>query len=333
MRLTCLLLTLAVPSVSFADFDYIDFASLDGLALVEDAVQDGNEILLTPSVLSQKGALWTDTPQSVGAGFTTTFQFQHVAASGGADGSAFVIQNFAVDALGNHASALGYGGFLGSPDEGIPFSVAVEFDDFANGNYGDPSGNHVSVHTNGADANSSHHDFSLGSSSNIPALAGIHTARVTYTPGTMTIFIDDMLNPVLTVDIDLAAQIGGDSAFIGFTAATGGIVEEHRVLSWSFESAAGAQDFVRGDFDGDGEFNGLIDALASLSFQFQAGAPAPCTEASDADGSGDYNGLVDVLFTLAHQFQGGAPPPAPYPLCGADPDPQTSLGCGANACP
>ncbi len=94
-----------------------------------------------------------------------------------------------------------------------------------------------------------------------------------------------------------------------------------------------APNFIRGDFDGDGSFSGLVDALASLNFQFGGGDPAPCTEASDADGDGSYSGLVDSLYTLAHQFAGGPPPPAPYPLCGTDPDPATSLGCDVSTCP
>ena len=36
---------------------------------------------------------------------------------------------------------------------------------------------------------------------------------------------------------------------------------------------------------------------------------------------------------LAHQFQGGPPPGAPYPDCGPDSDPTSSLVCGPNACP
>lgn len=91
--------------------------------------------------------------------------------------------------------------------------------------------------------------------------------------------------------------------------------------------------FIRGDFDGDGLFDGLVDGVASLSFQFLGGASAPCLEAADSDGNGVFHGLVDSLHTLGHQFQGGPPPPAPYPDCGIDPDPATSLGCPDSTCP
>lgn len=85
--------------------------------------------------------------------------------------------------------------------------------------------------------------------------------------------------------------------------------------------------FIRGDADGNGEFNGLVDGLLVLNFQFQGGPPPPCMEAADADSNATINGLVDGLYTLAHQFTGGPPPPAPFPLCGVDPDPAMSLGC------
>lgn len=93
------------------------------------------------------------------------------------------------------------------------------------------------------------------------------------------------------------------------------------------------QAFIRGDFDADAVFNGLVDSLASLAFQFQGGPAPDCIEAADADGNGVYSGLVDPLYALQFQFQGGPPPPAPFPDCGLDPDPGTSLGCDAHGCP
>lgn len=91
--------------------------------------------------------------------------------------------------------------------------------------------------------------------------------------------------------------------------------------------------FIRGDADGDGIFNGLVDALFTLNFQFAGGPVGPCLEAMDADGDGNFSGLVDALLILAHQFQAGPPPPAPYPECGNDPDPVTTLGCDGSSCP
>ena len=103
-------------------------------------------------------------------------------------------------------------------------------------------------------------------------------------------------------------------------------------LTISCDSGAGQDEFVRGDADGNASFNALVDALYILAFGFQGGPPPTCMESADVDGDGTFNALVDGLYLLAHGFQGGAPPPAPYPSCGLDPDPATSLGCGPNAC-
>ena len=92
--------------------------------------------------------------------------------------------------------------------------------------------------------------------------------------------------------------------------------------------------FLRGDSDANGTFNALTDGIHILAHQFQGGPAPPCMEAADADGNGVFNGLTDGLYVLAHGFQGGPPPPAPYPECGPDPDPATSLGCESHpVCP
>lgn len=89
----------------------------------------------------------------------------------------------------------------------------------------------------------------------------------------------------------------------------------------------------RGDADGNGVVNGFADALFLLAFQFQSGPEPPCFEAADCDADGVLQGLVDALYMLVFQFLGGPPPPAPYPDCGFDPDPATSLGCATPSCP
>lgn len=96
-------------------------------------------------------------------------------------------------------------------------------------------------------------------------------------------------------------------------------------------SGADPGDFIRGDCDANGVLNGLVDTLFILAFAFQQGPTPPCMEAADVDGNGDFNGLLDALYLLASLFS-CCPPPPPYPTCGPDPDPATSLGCESHPC-
>jgi hypothetical protein len=115
-------------------------------------------------------------------------------------------------------------------------SLAVEFDTWCN--LYDPNGNHVSVHTRGTDPNSSDEAFSLGSATAIPNMSdgNVHTVKINYVPGTMRIFLDNLMTPVLEVSVDLESTLNldGGQAWVGFTAATGGAKENHDLLNWSF---------------------------------------------------------------------------------------------------
>jgi lysophospholipase L1-like esterase len=212
------------------------------LNLVGNAVRLEDRLRLTADQEGQTGAAWLPAKQSVQGGFEATFQWQisRNGQEGGADGFAFVIQNASGLALGDGRSGIGY--------NGIPNSLAVEFDTLQNppeefgGQLGDPNGNHISVQTRGALPNSADPTFSLGSTTQgppaIPLLAdgNVHNAKVVYVPGTLTIFLDNLTSPVLSVPVDLGTTLSLDNgqAWVGFTAATGGRSQAHDILSFSF---------------------------------------------------------------------------------------------------
>ncbi len=246
----------AGQSVSFPNF-----TSTSGLALNGNAAPAGSALRLAASALSQKGTAWYQTPLTVAYGFDTTFAFQTSTPSGGgADGIAFAVHNDArgTTVLGNHASGMGYGAFATSPaGTAVMNSLVVEFDTFAGafGAFSDLSGNEISVHTGGTGDNSQSEGFSIGRVS--PTItfsnAAQHVARIRYFPGTLSVYLDDLVNPVLVVPYDftnggtyilspggpiggLALQPGGQ-AWVGFTAATGGSYENYDLLNWTFESS------------------------------------------------------------------------------------------------
>ncbi len=211
-------------------FNYPDFSSAAGLQLMGGAVLLNNKLRLTPTAFNLTAAAWYTATQYVQDSFTTTFQFQITnPVNGGADGLAFVIQRNSLSSLGCSGTCIGY--------EGIPVSLAVEFDTFQY--HDDPSDNHISVHTRGSLANSSRHAYSLGSTSAIPNLSdgNIHTARITYTPGHLRVFVDNLAVPALSVPVSLTQVLGSGQAWVGFTSGTGSAYEYHDILNWSFESS------------------------------------------------------------------------------------------------
>ena len=73
----------------------------------------------------------------------------------------------------------------------------------------------------------------------------VHTAIIRYRPGTLTIFVDDLDTPVLSVSINIATTIalGDGEAWVGFTA--GGYLndgrDQHTILNWKFSEPAETQ--------------------------------------------------------------------------------------------
>jgi hypothetical protein len=213
-------------------FDFPSFCDPRFLVLRGAAVVTNCLLRLTEAQPWQVGGAWYAFPVYVRAGFETTFDFQ--IDRDGADGFAFVVQNASLAALGGAGADCGYS---------IPNSIAVEFDTFANGwSAPDPNDNHLSVQTRGAQVNSPDHTYSLGSTVSIPFLSDnqVHRAKVAYLPGQLRVFVDDMTNAALHIQVDLenALSLTEGHAFVGFTAGTGGLMETHDILRWSFVTAS-----------------------------------------------------------------------------------------------
>jgi hypothetical protein len=222
-------------------FNYANFSSTAGLNVVSSAAQSSNDIRLSPSSPSTAGAIWFGTKQSVENGFDTTFDFRITGVSGttdfngqpGGDGIAFVVQNASATALGLTNSYMGYE---------IANSLAAEFDVFRNGNFlsQEPSGNHVGVQSNGTAVNDPFAGAYLGAAAVVPDMSNgsVHTGRVLYVPGSLKMFVDDLVNPELTISVNLSTLLSLDSgtAYVGFTAGGAAAYENHDLLNWNFTS-------------------------------------------------------------------------------------------------
>ena len=221
-----------------------DSIDLTALALNRSAnspvpfVLNGTELRLANDI-GQASSAWLNTAIPVSSGFSTSFQFQISSATTLtlADGFAFVIQGNGTSAVGGGGGNLGY--------QGIPNSIAIEFDTYHNDGTGfnDPACSqvacaHIGIQSNGTGRNSPDHSAAGLAAPVLIDLSGSHTATITYDPNTKTlsVYLDSNPNPVVSANVDLSAFVlsGGTNAYVGFTAATGADSELTDLLSWTW---------------------------------------------------------------------------------------------------
>ncbi len=247
---------------------FADFSAPEGLQLVGDASVFEDRLRLTPAAPGMQGAAWLTAKQPVAFGFDTTFRFQMF--GGIADGFALVIQNHLPTALGPGGGGLGYGGT--DQGMGIPNSIAVEFDTFAD-QLGE-LGPHISIQTNGTEPNHALSTFSWGWILAEELSDGaVHWARIRYVPGTLAVYLDDLESPALTTSVDLASLLDLDdgSAWVGFTAGTGFEFQNHDILSWDYQTLADPA------FQTSRERQGLAAALPQHVAKVSGGSPRRST--------------------------------------------------------
>lgn len=229
-------------TISFPDFSNVAGLTLNGAATAVNTV-DGTVLRLTPAASFQSGSAFSTTQIALGAGstFSTFFQFRISDPAGlaPADGFAFVLQTVD-DGVGSTGGGLGF--------QGISPSVAVEFDTFDNAPAipTDPNPNHVAVDTNGAlngpgvivnGQSSCGSVATVTGTPNCMANGHLWSVWIDYDGANLRVALADNSNvrPANLVNqpINLAGIIG-QTAFVGFTAATGGGFENHDIVTWSF---------------------------------------------------------------------------------------------------
>eukprot|EP00026_Physarum_polycephalum_P003463 Phypoly_transcript_03475.p1 GENE.Phypoly_transcript_03475~~Phypoly_transcript_03475.p1 ORF type:complete len:778 (+),score=103.78 Phypoly_transcript_03475:100-2334(+) len=200
------------------------------ISLVGAARFTGTSVHITPASNAQKGGVYIKELTQINKGFTIGFDFRM--ASRGADGFAFVVHRDPreTQALGKEGNGVGY--------DGIARSVVVEFDTWKSDDCGDPSGNHVSIHTRGQEPNSSHHLHSLGSVNPSVVLndGAQHAAFIQYDAEQQTLAVWVEKEALMIVKINLPETIGvseDGKAWLGFVGSTGGVSQLHELLRWS----------------------------------------------------------------------------------------------------
>jgi hypothetical protein len=236
--------TVAVANyqIAPADTPIIDFpkgfASSSNLIALNGASQlSGSAIQLTDATnYSQASSAWYVVPVNV-TSFQTSFTIQatNPGSSQMANGLTFTIQNQnptstdgsslyvsgGPNAVGNYAPGLGYAGLLSS--------VAVTFDLY-NG-----SGNLTGLYTNGANPVGSSIDMT-------PSNLQLHSGNpldvsLRYSGTSLAMTVTDSVAHTSfshTWTIDIPSTVGGNTAYVGFTASTGGQNALQKVLSWTY---------------------------------------------------------------------------------------------------
>jgi len=177
-----------------------------------------NSVKLTDGNGSEASSVFLSSPQFMAA-FLASFTYQDVG-GGGADGCVFVLQNSSAGplALGAPGGVLGYGG-LGP-------SIALEFNIYS------PNGVGMALRTNGLTG-------SPYNSTGAVNLAGGHpiATSISYNGTELSITMTDTVTYAsftTNAAINIAGILGTNTAYVGLTAADGGIASTQVITNFQF---------------------------------------------------------------------------------------------------
>ena len=187
---------------------------------------------LTNASSSPRGAVWYFGTVDVSQSWEMTADVYLGTNNSGADGMVFVLRDLGAPTLGGGGGLMGYGGtgFTAA----IEPSVAVQMDTYQGlANHADPNYDHLAIFRDGV----VDHDDPEELAGPVPSLTSFgniengqeYQLRVTYNATThlMTVYWDCVERLSETVNIE--DILGSNTAKWGFTAATGGLRNVHRV--------------------------------------------------------------------------------------------------------
>jgi LysM repeat protein len=217
--------TISTPGVTYINYPSGGFTA-SNLSLNNGPTVTGGVLELTTAATGQTRSAWFTTEVPVQS-FITNFTFQQTNAS--ADGMTFAIQRNNIWSLGDPGGGLGY--------QGIANSVAVKFDLYNNAGEGIDS---TGLYTDGAAPTVPAVDLS---STGINLHSGdIMNAQLVYDGTNLTMTLTDTVTKATVTEVfpvNIPSIVGGSTAYVGFTGATGGETATQNVLSWTYVSPAG----------------------------------------------------------------------------------------------
>lgn len=214
----------------------------NGIAKIQE--NDDKQLVLTLAKNDCVGsAFYSARKIDLTMSFRIGFSFRINGNGNGADGMALVLQQESLFVKGQGGSGLGYHGIKG--EGGTAAGIAVEIDTYASvDRCNDPNSNHISVQQ-GNGVLSSHHDYSVAVCQDLPTLnnGSRYFVVVEYLrqKDEFNVYFsdDESKDYVRIIRIEKAQSkislLHQKDCWFGFTAATGGLCQEHAVLDFCYE--------------------------------------------------------------------------------------------------
>ncbi|MEN9948575.1 MAG: hypothetical protein RL106_1398, partial [Bacteroidota bacterium] len=194
-----------------------------------NAIATGNDCYqLTSSGGTQNGTVWYANQINLVEDFDITFKmYLGNLDANGADGICFVLQNIGTNAIGVSGGGMGYQSFT--------TSLGIEFDTWQNTDSGDPSYDHIAIEKNGV----VNHNLAENIAGPVQMDATDvntedntdHVVQIKWDASAhlIQVYFDCVFRLQATIDISNEIFNGQSYVYWGFTAATGGAVNTHRV--------------------------------------------------------------------------------------------------------
>jgi hypothetical protein len=270
----------SASSINFAS----GFTGETALTLNGGATINGTRLRLTDGGGTEARSAFFNTQITVQS-FTNDFRFQLTNPS--ADGFTFTIQGNAANSVGPSGGGLGYGPDTPTGTPGIPKSVAVKFDLYSNAGEGIDS---TGWYTNGVSPTTPALDMAT---SGVNLHSGdIMNVHMTYDGTTLTWTVTDPTagkSFTTSAAVNIPSFVGGNSAFVGFTAGTGGATATQEIISWTY--TPGTPTGTKNPIQYEAESSAVFNASSSSGPTYRVFAWSGFTDGSgttlDATKAGD----------------------------------------------
>ena len=231
----------------------------------------GSNLQLTDGGAAEGASIFALTSVNVTT-FNTQFTVQLLAGTTPtADGMTFTIQGVGPTALGGTGGNLGFAG--------IANSVAVKFDLFDNAGEGS---NSTGLYTNGAAPNATNSINLTGTGIDLHSGHAMNVS-MTYNGTTLQVTITDSVTHATATQsytVNIPTIVGGNTAYAGFTGATGGLTAVQNIQNWTY-SQVGSTDLRITNTDG--QTSAVPGAPITYTIVVTNAGPSNVTGATVAD--------------------------------------------------